>query len=415
LWLHILDINIEDCVIYNIACGQSLAVTTILYQLYFKLENVQQYRILDNIIIKENEQLQTNNTVVDSCKSNSVENTLHNLKKKHKGKEQFLNFETSIFKLFNHLEGIQYTVIDVLKSKNINNINKGDNLDFIQHNMHCFYDLLMKNLNIKFFKNEFKENLNEVYKSETSHIEKVKEGIVSPDKLNDSNIHFINNFNLKTNIYNENYKLYNEYHIIQNDDYILDNCFHISPTNLINKNVTFNSLKNDESTITQSLDEAENKHFKKQDIFDEYLHHTGLWSSEYLNIDLQDCKQNILSMIVKEVLNFEYGESEITILRIKKTNIAGVIDIIQNTKVVQLVKDILGRNGILGFTTDDAVTACLNAYKEEIKISTNKGKLYQVLDEYEHQSITKTYSKNQKLENFADVNINGKYLHPIFF
>lgn len=57
LWLKLLDIIIEDYVIHEIASGQSLAITKLLYQLYFKFEMSKQYQVFDNKTIKVNKQL----------------------------------------------------------------------------------------------------------------------------------------------------------------------------------------------------------------------------------------------------------------------------------------------------------------------------------------------------------------------
>lgn len=154
---------------------------------------------------------------------------------------------------------------------------------------------------------------------------------------------------------------------------------YVSKEEVRNENSTHNSMKT-ESFTTQSLDEFPFIHFVKQDIFNDYIHHIGLWSSEYLNIDPQKHKQDILSMIVRDVLNFEYGKSEVQFLEIKKAHVAGVIDIIHNNKVIQIIKKYLDSKEILSFTPNDALTACLNDYKEEMEISINKDKLYQVLE-----------------------------------
>lgn len=166
VWLQFLDISVEDCVIHEIACGQSLAVSNLLYRMYFKLEMLKQHQILDNIDLAENDQL--NNTIdKNHCKGNSLKSIIsYQEKRRHKEKILYLNYEIfNVPKLFCSLEGIQYTAIDILKSTKNINASKGNVLDFIQHNMNCFYDLFMQNLNNKFFKNEFIEKSNELCKS----------------------------------------------------------------------------------------------------------------------------------------------------------------------------------------------------------------------------------------------------------
>lgn len=153
-----------------------------------------------------------------------------------------------------------------------------------------------------------------------------------------------------------------------------------------------------EYLTTQSLDEYSYNNFEKQDIFDDYIQHTGLWSPEYLNIDPYECKHNFLSLIIRDVLNFEYNKSKVQFLEIKKLNVAGVIDVIQNTKAIQLIKNNLKSKEILSFTAEDALTACLNDYKEEMKISMYKKELYQVLEKHEHLVTPKQYSYNKEWE-----------------
>lgn len=146
----------------------------------------------------------------------------------------------------------------------------------------------------------------------------------------------------------------------------------------------------------------------KQDIFDDYIQHTGLWSSEYLNIDSYDCKHDFLSTIIKEILNFEYDKSKVQFLEIKKSIIAGVIDVIQNTKVIKLIKNNLNSKEILSFTADDALTACLKDFKKEMRISMHKKELYQVLGELEHQVTPKQYYNNIEWEK------QGTYMIIVF-
>jgi len=392
LWLQFMEIIIEDSAICEISHGQSLAVTTLLYKLYFKLEMSKECQIMNNINVEKNHKL-NNNIIVNLCKSSS---SFLSHQKEIKNKERPRERPNAIHKkcchvskLFSNSDGISYTAIDVLKSINCINTCKENGLTMLEHNMNSIYDLFIMSLNKK--KKEF--------------IEKSKEILCRSTLLNILNIEEENNITIDNNNFTVT-KLDNE-NIIQNIDLL--------PQEAIkNESSTISSLKIEASFITQGSDEFKNEPFKEQDIFNEYLQHTGSWSSEYLNVDSFKFKQNILSMIVKEVLNFEYGISEIKFIKINNTNVAGVVDVIQNTKVIKLMKDNLRNKGILGFTTEDALSACLKAYNEEIKISINKSILYQVVEEYENpsenESITTENSKSKKLENYSDYNKSGKCL-----
>lgn len=391
LWLQFMEIIIEDSTIHEIAHGQSLAVTKLLYKLYFKFEMSKEYQKMNNINVEGNQNL-NDNTIINFCKNyGSFLSHQKEIKDKEIPNE---NREKCCYisKLFFNSDGISYTAIDCLKSMNCFNSCKGNTLKILQHNMNSFYKLFLMNLNnSKFFKNEFIEKSNEVLcRSMLLNILNIKE---------ENNITTDNKNFMVTKLDDEN--------IIQNVD------SNVSQKDLKNESSTLFSLKIEESIITQELDEFKNTHFVKQDIFNEYLQHTGPWSSEYLNVDSFEFKQDILSMIIKEVLNFEYGISEIKFIKIKNTNVAGVVDIIQNTKVIKLIKDNLRNKGILGFTAEDALSACLNAYNEEMKISLNKSKLYQVMEQYESSSeysnIISENSENKKLQTDSDYNKNGKY------
>lgn len=389
LWLQFMEIIIEDSDICEISHGQSLAVTKLLYKLYFKLEMSKNYKILNCINVEEDQKL-NNNNIVNVCKNS---NTFLSPKKEINNKERLnANHEKCCYvsKLFSNLDGISNNAIDILKSINCINTCKGNGLKMLEHNMNSFYDLFIMSLKKK--KNELIEKSNEV--------------ICRSALLNILNIEEENN--IRTD--NKNFTITN-----QDSENVNQNIDLLTQEDLKNYSSTINSLKIEESTITQgsSLDEFKNEHFVKQDIFNEYLQHTGSWSSEYLNVDPFKFKQNNLSMIIKEVLNFEYGISEIKFIKIKNTNVAGVIDVIHNTKVIKLIKDNLRNKGILGFTAEDALLACLNKYNEEIQISMNKSKLYQVVEEYEYlsenASITTENNKSKKLEKDSDYNKSGKY------
>jgi len=390
LWLQFMEIIIEDSTIHEIAHGQSLAVTNLLYKLYFKFEMSKEYKKMNNINVEGNQKL-NDNIIVNFCKndgsflSHQIEIKDKEIPNENREKCCYIS------KLFFNSDGISYTAIDGLKSMNCFNTCKRNALNILQHNMNSFYKLFLMNLNnSKFFQNELIDKSNEILcRSMLLNILNIKE---------ENNITTDNKNFMVTKLDDEN--------IIQNIDLV-------SQKDLKNESSSLYSLKIEESIITQELDEFKNTHFEKQDIFNEYLQHTGPWSSEYLNVDSFEFKQDILSMITKEVLNFEYGISEIKFIKIKNTNVAGVVDVIQNTKVIKLIKDNLRNKGILGFTAEDALSACLNAYNEEMKISLNKSKLYQVMEQYESSSeysnITSENSENKKLQTDSDYNKNGKY------
>jgi len=379
-WLQFMGITIEDSTICEIAHGQSLAVTKLLYELYFKLEMSKEYQTLSNINVEENQKL-NNNIIVNLCKSNgsflSHQKEIKNIEIPN-GNHKKCYY---VSKLFSNLDGIPYTAIDVFKSKNCIDTCKSNGLKVLEHHMKSIYDLFIMSLNNK--KNECIEKT----------LEKSNKTLCRSMLLNILNIEEENNITTDNN----NLKLtkLDDENIIQNNDFV-------SQEHIKNESSTINSLKIEESIITQGLDEFKNEYFVKQDTFNEYLQHTGSWSSEYLNVDSFKFKQNILSMIIKEVLNFEYGISEIKFIEIKNSNVAAVVDVIHNAKVVKLIKDILRNKGILGFTTEDALSACLNAYNEEMKISINKSNLYQVEEDYENpsenESITTENSESKKLE-----------------
>lgn len=414
IWLQFLDIVLEDCIIHEIACGKSLSVVNVLYQLYYKLQNIKHNQILNNTNFKVNTETNNNNNVVDLYKSNSIKNNFwHKENKKHKWKEPISNYKKFNFlKLFCNLEGVQYTAIDIIKLTK-NSTKQNNILACIQHNMNSFYDLFIKNLNDELYKNDLNEKLNKNHRN-LLNIQYIKDEVTATtNKLNNNNLQEISDPCLKINASDKNI---NNLQLNNNLDKNGQNCNYTSNNllpvtqDLINKSSTLNSLEIAESIISQSLDEEEYIHSEKQDFSNEYIHHTGLWSSEYLNIDQHECKQNILSVILNKVLNFECNKNKISFIEIKKKHIAGVVDKLQNENMKQLLIENLLNNGILGFTADEAVSACLNAYKKETIISTNKGKLYQVLEEHKSpQIITKKQTNNQKLRNNSNTIVNGMY------
>lgn len=414
IWLQLLNIVLDDCIIHEIACGQSLSVVNVLYQMYYKLENIKHNQLLNNsknnTNVKVNTQANNNNNAVDLYKCNNIKNNfLHQENKKHKWKMPISNYKKFNFsKLFCNLEGVQYTAIDIIKlTKNINT-KQNNILACIQHNMNSFYDLFIENLNNELFK----DDLNQKYEN-LLNIQYIKEEVtITANKLNNSTLQVINDLSLKINTCDKNInnlQLNNELDQNgQNCNYTSNHLLLVSQE-LINKSSILNTLEMEESIMAQSLDEEECIYSEKQNFSIDYIRHNGFWSSKYLNIDQHKCKQSILSMIVNNVLNFEYDKNEINLVEIKKPHVAGVVDIIQNESMVQLLIESLLNNGILGFTADDAVSACLNAYKKETIISTNKGKLYQVLKEYKPQIITKKQTYNQKIRNNSDTIVNGMY------
>lgn len=402
-WLQFLDIIIEDYAICEIACGQSLAVVKLLYQLYFKFEMLKQHQILNNDYVNESGQLNNNSVLNINCKQRyGYKNILPSQEmRKHKEKLLILNYETfSVLDLLHSSEGVLYSAIDFLKLTKSVNANEGNTLDFIQHNMHWFNDLFIKNLYTQLLENEITEKSysNEICRSYIFDILNItKKDNEKMDKLKyNDGTNRINNLNSKTNTHNNNHsatELDNKHQIIQDINHVSDPLICVSQEDSRNENSSIRTVDEEGSTITKSSNENEQINIGKRNVFNEYVQHIGLWSSEYLNVKSHQCKQNILSMIVKEVLNFEYDTNEIKPIKIEKTTVAGVIDGLHNTKVIQLIKDNLENNGILSFTPDDAVSACLEAYKEEKKISQNKGRLYEVLSDYENQ-----YSNDQLME-----------------
>ncbi|VVC37182.1 CH-like domain in sperm protein,Calponin homology domain [Cinara cedri] len=401
VWLQYLNIKIEDNVIQEIAHGKSPAVIYLLYQLYLKLEE-KPCQVPDDINKKENVQF-NNNVMTNSCKISSIQRNLRSKpKEKVWKKSSNLNTEKwNVLKLFCCLEGTQYTAIDILKS---NKRIKGSILDFIQNNMNCFYNLLINNLNDKFFENEITDKSNQICRCIIVDNLNLTDGNnVSIDEFDSNNTKLINNLNLEININKQNIlvtQLDSASQIVQNNKNVSDNLY-LSREELKNENLMGSKIN--ESSTTQGIDDHENIHFVKQNIFNEYTQHSGVWSNEYLNSEQFECKQHMLSMIVTEIINFDNSKTEIKCMDINKTSIAGVIDVMQNTTVVKLIKYILGTKRILNFTTNDAINACLDAYKKELEISLNKGELYQVLDNEQH-AITKNQSNNLTLEKNSNSN-----------
>jgi len=155
MWLQFLEIIIEDSAICEISHGQSLAVTTLLYKLYFKLEMSKKYKILNYINVEENQKL-NNNIIVNVCKNN---NTFLSRQKEIYNKERInTNHEKYCYvsKLFSNLDGISNNAVDVLKSINCINTCKGNGLKMLEHNMNSFYDLF--NMSLKKKKKELINN-----------------------------------------------------------------------------------------------------------------------------------------------------------------------------------------------------------------------------------------------------------------
>lgn len=400
VWLKLLDIKIEDCSIHEIACGQSLAVTKLLFQLYFKFEMSKQYQVFDNTSIKVNKKLQTN-IMVNFCKSNRSCNLFN---RERKSDRKIMNNQKpfNVPKLLCGSEDIQNTITYFTKCLKTSKFNT---LDFMQHNINNFYNLFDEKLNNKLFKRELKETSNgQCINTMLNALNTKKDDSIKVDNLKNNFIYQINNLDFydKSTTLTQMNK-YNEHKIPENIKSVSDNLPYFSQEDLQTENSIFNNLKTEGSVITQISNEIEYTNSVNQTAFDDYLQHTGFWSSEYLNVCPFKSEQKLLSTIVKEVLNFEYGISEIRFIKIKKTNFAGVIDVVQNTNVVQLMKNDLESREILCFTADDAVSACLNAYKEEIKTSVNKGELYQVFNE--HQINTKKKEKENPVDKYEGINL----------
>lgn len=379
LWLRFLDITIDDHIINDIACGRSLAVTKLLYQLFFKLETSKQYGLLDGKKSEENKKT-NGRTIKNVCNNNNLKQNVGN-QERRKYKDNLDNEIYNVLKHFYGPKGIQHTTaIDIVKSTK----NKNDVLNFIQHNVECFYDLFIKILDDKLSKKP-----DEICKSMINTLN-AEEYIMLHKRLNDINLNLkiinINDENLMATKLDK-YKR----QIIRND--------YESHDDLKNRKSKINTSKI-EDYAPQSVDDQQDNNVNelKQDFFYEYLNHSGLWSFEYLNIDPPyTCKQNDLSTVIKKVLNYEEDASEIKSMNLEKSHFSGVVDLIHDTKVVKLIKDKLESKEILCFTAHEAVSACLNAYNEELKVSIDKGKLYQTLDEYNvYQTAVKKHSKNQK-------------------
>lgn len=294
---------------------------------------------------------------------------------------------------------IQYTTYLTKSIKG----SKYNTLNFMQYNMNNFSNLFEKKLNNKLFNKELKETSNgQCISTILNILHTIEEGSIKADESKKYFIYQINNLDFKKDIYDKNVAAIE----VNNIKSVSDNLSYLSQEDLQTEDSTFYDLKTEGSTITQTSNESEYTHSVNQDNFYDYLQHIGFWSSEYLNVCPIKSEQKILSIIVREVLNFEYGISEIRYIKIRKSNIAGVIDVIENTKVVEIIKSNLENKEILCFTVDDAVSACLNAYKDEMKISLKKGELYQVFD-YAPMTTRKTNNKQKENQDMED---GGIYL-----
>lgn len=183
LWLKLMNILIEDDVIHEIANGQSLAVTKLLYELYLKFEMLEQSHPHD-INIRNIEPISNNTTIF--CKNNNLSLNLKSNQGGKKQKTRTFNTNKEIlneFSLFCCLEGIKYTAIDVLKSKKNINARKNNILNFIQNNMNNFYNLFMKSLNSELFINYYDEKHNEICRSSVFYILNKKEDTKTTGKL----------------------------------------------------------------------------------------------------------------------------------------------------------------------------------------------------------------------------------------
>jgi len=355
-WLKPLDIVVDDCAVRDIACGKSIAVTELLYRLYFKFETVNGHRAsADDSDVSRNDHRRPDDGVDESCSR-----VLTGRRGKRVDDDAFRPDDETfdIHKIWRGdsagSAGVRYTAIDFLRSEN----RRESALHFAQHNIDAFYDLFANTLTTngkKFFENEFADGeSDETCKRILDDIANADGGVGEVVPNNDGS----------------------------------------NPTGVSSPKTSDGREASDETfpdidggaSAGRRRSENEDERSARQDrLLDEYLERTGRWSSERLNglgADLHGEGARLLSRIVKEVLNFEYGKSEIEPIHLIRTRVAGVIDKIQNKKVVQLIADGLSNRGILGFTADDALSACLDAFKEETDgFTTNKSKSYRNADD----------------------------------
>lgn len=181
LWLKFMNILIEDDVIHEIASGQSLAVTKLLYELYLKFEILKQSHPYD---INNRKIELTSNNITFFCKSNNL--SLKSNQGRQKQRAKTFNTDQEVLNklsLFCCLEGIEYSAINILQSKKNKNSYKNNVLNFIQNNMNNFYNSFMKSLNSKLFINDNDEKHNEICRSSICYILNEKEDITTTGKL----------------------------------------------------------------------------------------------------------------------------------------------------------------------------------------------------------------------------------------
>lgn len=397
-WLKPLDISVNDRVVRDIACGQPIAVTRLLYQLYFKLETEKGYGLYADV--SENERLQ-DGVDIDLCSDVLPDRKDRGKRDGNRAFDSGIDGTTfDIHKIWcdSDAAGVRYTAVDFLKSENRHK----SVLQFIQHNMDTFYECFVNSLidSKRFFRNEFADE-----ETDKTRCERILDDVLGTNvpctvSNNDGDSNLVSVLSSKTND-NNTVTIDNEHRRnSSNVNSVLDDSQH-----------SISTFRNLTTSEYFALDEREqNERFARQNqLFDEYLEHTGPWSSERLMVTNVhgERKENIrvLSTVVKEVLNFEYGKSEIKPIALKKTQIAGVIDKTQNKKVVRLIADSLRNRGILSFTADDALSACLNAFNEQ----SNESKLYPGLDGSDQNVVEKQTQQDDNSDTFK----SGMYVYNV--
>jgi len=365
-WLKPLDIVVDDCAVRDIACGKSIAVTKLLYDLYFKFETVNGHRAsADDSDVSLNDR--PDDDVVDSRTR-----VLTGRREKREDGDTF-----DIHKIWcddSGTAGIRYTAIDFLRSEN----RRESAVHFTQRNIDDFYDFFPNTLTTngkKFYENEFADG-----KSDET-CKQILDDIANADGE-------VGN--------------------------VVPNNGGSNPAGVLKPKTSDGRDVSNERKTFPDIDGKPNERSARQDrLLDEYLERTGRWSVERLNgpttaADVRGEGARLLSRVVKEVLNFEYGKSEIKPIELIRTRVAGVVDKIQSKRMVQMIADALDNKGILGYTADDALSARWNAVKEETDDSTNKSKSYWGADKYENAA--KEHENDQtEWDDNSDGIMNGTY------
>jgi len=314
VWLKPLDIAIDECVVQDIARGQPFAVTRLLFRLYFKLEAVNRHQICvyDPGAF---ERLASVDDVDDRCTSISPNSDDDDDE-------------------------------DYLKSA----YRSRSTVGLARHDTDCLYNAFSNCANDgeRWLKDEFADTESDYETCDMilDDISRVKSRLPTTTDADPTN----NTVNPETN-----------------------------PSTAVSVSGgrrQFSDVDRFEYP-TEEKRERDERLARQEQLLDEYLERTGPWNSVRLNVpDAREGNARHLSTVVNEVLNFAYGISEIKPIAVRQTRVAGVVDKIQNKKVVQLIVESLGNRGILGFTADDALAACVNAYKVETDGFKSDDKLY---------------------------------------